>query len=70
MSEYNFKMFKVTFRLRSGQICVYNITARSISEAQNSIIERFNSKGIKYTSVHCVVLKTRPITPATMHIDD
>lgn len=70
MSERNFKMFKVTFRLNSGQVCIYNITARSIEEAQNSIIERFNSKGIKYTSVHCVVLKTRPITPATIYIDD
>lgn len=70
MSEHNFKMFKVTFRLSSGQICIYNITARSITEAQNSIIERLNSKGIKYTSVHCKLLKTRPITPATVYIND
>lgn len=70
MSENNFKMFKVTFRLNNGQICVYNVTARSITEAQNSIIERLNSKGIKYTSVHCKLLKTCPITPATMYISD
>lgn len=69
MNDNNFKIFKVTFRLNSGQICIYNITARNIAEAQNSIIERYNSKGVKYTSVHCKILKTLPVKPTTMYIE-
>lgn len=69
MVESSYKMWQVTFRLNSGQVCIYNITARSVTEAQNSIIERLNSKGIKYTSVHCIRLKKHPITPVKMFIN-
>lgn len=69
MSEGNYKVIKVSFRLNSGHIWSCNVTARNITEAQNNIIEYFNSKNIGYTSVHSKVLNERPMMPETVYIN-
>lgn len=39
MNESNYKVFRVTFRLSSGQKLVYKVTARSVDEAQGDLVK-------------------------------
>ncbi|MDW4023669.1 hypothetical protein QI305_12135 [Staphylococcus saprophyticus] len=69
MSEEKYRRFNVTFRIVSGQILSYNVTARSLSEAQDSIIKHLKDKGIVYTSVHGKMLSRPPIVPKNTYIE-
>lgn len=69
MNESNYRVFRVTFRLSSGQKLVYKVTARSVDEAQGNIVKYLKHRGLKYVSVHCLALSESPVVATTTYID-
>ncbi|OEK60634.1 hypothetical protein [Staphylococcus equorum] len=69
MNESNYKVFRVTFRLGSGQKLVYKVTARSVDEAQGDLVKHLKRRELKYVSVHCIALSEAPLVPTTTYID-